>query len=71
MFGIVKTYLPSLLGGCEKFGSLLFHVIPAEAGIQSRTERDFSGLQILWTPVYTGETNRRQFPHTFYREKGG
>ena len=52
----------------------MFHVIPAElvpegfnpgAGIQSRTERDFSRLQILWTPVFTGETNRRQFSHTF------
>jgi hypothetical protein len=44
---------------------VLFHVIPAEAGIQSRSEWDFKRLRIAWTPVFTGETNRRQFFHTF------
>ena len=29
-------------------------VIPAKAGIQSRSERDFKHLKILWTPVSTG-----------------
>jgi hypothetical protein len=56
---------------CEKFGPVLFHVIPAKAGIQSRSERDFSRLQILWTPVFTGETNRRQFFHSFPHQGGG
>jgi hypothetical protein len=42
-----------------KSGSVLFHVIPAKAGIQSRSERDFKRLQILWTPVFTGETTRK------------
>jgi hypothetical protein len=31
-------------------------VIPAKAGIQSRSERDFKYLKILWTPVSTGVT---------------
>ena len=44
---------------------MLFHVIPAEAGIQSHSERDFSSLQILWTPVFIEETNQKQFFHTF------
>jgi hypothetical protein len=31
-------------------------VIPAKAGIQSRSERDYKYLRILWTPVFTGVT---------------
>jgi hypothetical protein len=49
---------------------VLFHVIPAKAGIQSRSERDFSRLEISWTPVFTGETNRRRFFHSFPFSKG-
>jgi hypothetical protein len=50
---------------CEKIDSALFGVIPAKAGIQSRSERDFKDLQINWTPVFTGVTTKRQFFHTF------
>jgi hypothetical protein len=30
----------------------------------------FMGLQILWTPVFTGETNTVRFFHTFPPTKG-
>jgi len=33
-----------------------FPVIPAKAGIQSRSKRDLKYLKILWTPVSTGVT---------------
>jgi hypothetical protein len=46
--------------------NMLLHVIPAKAGIQC-----FHGLQILWTPVFTGETNTVQFFHVFPFSKGG
>jgi hypothetical protein len=44
---------------------VLFHVIPAKAGIQFRSERDFSRLQMPWTPVFTGETKTGQFFRIF------
>jgi len=31
-------------------------VIPAKAGIQSRSERDFKNIKIIWAPVSTGVT---------------
>jgi len=46
-------------------------VIPAKAGIQSRSERDFKPLRNAWTPVFTGVTTKRQFFHTFLLAKGG
>jgi len=47
---------PLIPRSCEKIGLVLFRVIPAKAGIQC-----FHWLQILWTPVFTGETNRIDF----------
>jgi hypothetical protein len=39
---------------------VVFHVIPAKAGIQR-----FQSLSNDWTPVFTGVTPEIQFFHTF------
>jgi hypothetical protein len=51
---------PSRGRRCEKIGLVLFHVIPAPYQVRGKLQPEssvFMGLQILWTPVFTGETN--------------
>jgi hypothetical protein len=52
-------------------GSL--EVSPEKGGLflTKPESRVFSRLQIPWTPVFTGETNRRQFFYTFPPQGGG
>jgi hypothetical protein len=47
-------------GRCEEIDLVLFHVIPAKAGIQY-----FNGLRTYWTPVFTGVTTKNHFFQTF------
>jgi len=51
------TRSPKPLEGVTTIAPVLFHVIPAKAGIQC-----FRGTD--WTPVFTGETAEIQFFHT-------
>jgi hypothetical protein len=55
-------YFPSLDGreGVKKLVWCCFHVIPAPYQVRGKLQPEsgvFMGLQILWTPVFTGETN--------------
>jgi hypothetical protein len=60
---LVNCQIPLTLRRCEKIGISSIPVIPAEAGIQY-----FQGVnppKADWTPVFAGETTKKQFFHTF------
>jgi len=53
---------------------VLFHVIPAPIFIGINSSRNpvfFKRQKVIWTPVYTGETNTVGFFHSFPPAKGG